>query len=143
LPKWLAMIPALFKTFRHLPLRRLSITANGHTEKYRSPCVFVGNNDYRLGGSSLGERDRLDRGRLSLYVAKSAGRLAFVRLVLHLLLGSLDSAKDFQSLAVSSIAIKSKRKRVLASFDGEVEFIPTPLNYSIKPGALRVFAKAT
>ena len=139
LPKWLAMIPAILRTLRNLPLRRLSITAAGGTETYRSPCVFVGNNEYHLAGSSVGERDRLDRGHLSLYIARSQGTRALILLVLRTLLGSLDSAKDLQSFAVPSVKIKSRRKRLLVSFDGEIEFVRTPLSYAIKPGALRVF----
>jgi len=140
LPKWLAMIPALLRTLWNLPLRRLSITAAGGTGTYRSPCVFIGNNDYHLAGSSAGERDRLDGGHLSLHIARSQGRRALILLVLRTLLGSLDSAKDLQSFAVPSVEIKSKRKRLLVSFDGEIEIIRTPLSYRIKPGALLVFA---
>jgi diacylglycerol kinase family enzyme len=139
LPKWLAMIPAILRTLWNLPLRRLSITAAGGTETYRSPCVFVGNNEYHLAGSSAGGRDRLDRGKLSLHIARSQGRRALIRLVLRTLMGSLDSTKDLQSFAVPSVEIKSKRKRLLVSFDGEIEIVHTPLNYTIKPGALRVF----
>jgi len=101
--------------------------------------VFVGNNDYQLGGSSAGERDRLDRGHLSLYIAKSQSRRALIVLGLRSLLGTLDSAKDFQRFAIPSVTIGSRRKRLLVSFDGEIEIVRTPLKYAIKPGALRVF----
>jgi len=47
LPKWLAMIAACLRAVRHFPLRRLTISAEGWTQSYRSPCVFVGNNEYR------------------------------------------------------------------------------------------------
>ena len=142
MPKWLAMIPAMLRTLWNLPVRRLTITAAGRTETFRSPCVFVGNNNYRLTGAAVGERDQLDQGRLCLYIARSQRRLALLGLVLRALLGWLDSARDLQSLAVASVAIGSRRKRLLASFDGEIEIVRTPIRYSIKPAALRVFAGA-
>lgn len=141
LPKWLAMIPALLKTLRYLPLRRLSITAGGRSETFRSPCVFVGNNAYGLAGASFGKRERLDQNSLCLYIAKTQDRLAFVRLVLRSLLGTIDSAEEFQSFAVPTVLISSRRKRLLASFDGEIAIVRTPLNYAIMPRALRVFVK--
>jgi diacylglycerol kinase family enzyme len=142
MPKWLATIPAMLRTLRSLPMRRLTITAAGRTETFRSPCVFVGNNDYRLTGAAVGERDRLDQGRMCLYVARSQHRRALLGLVLRALLGWLDQAKDLQSLAAASVAIGSRRKRLLASFDGEIEIVRTPIRYTIRPGALRVFAGA-
>lgn len=141
LPKWLAMIPAMLRTLRNLPLRKLSITAAGGTSTYRSPCVFVGNNEYHLTGSIAGERDRLDGGRLSLHIARTQGRGAMVLLVVRTLLGWLDSAKDMQSLAVPTVAIRSRRTRLLVSFDGEIAMVRTPLNYRIRTRALDVFVQ--
>lgn len=140
MPKWLAMIPAMLRTLLNLPLRRLRITAAGGSEAYRSPCVFVGNNEYRLEGASIGERDRLDGGHLSLYIAKLQGRWQLMLLGLRALLGSLDSTRDLQTFAVPSVEIQSRRKVLLVSFDGEIETVRTPLRYTIKPRALLVFA---
>jgi diacylglycerol kinase family enzyme len=139
LPKWLAMIPATLRTLWNLPLRRLSVTIAGATVTYRSPCVFIGNNEYQLAGSSAGERNRLDRGNLSLHVARSQGRGALILLILRTMLGSLDSTNDLKSFAVRSIKINSRRKRLLVSFDGEIEIVRTPLSYAIRPGVLRIF----
>ena len=140
LPKWLAMIPAALRTIWNLPLRRLSVSAGGWTTGFRTPCVFIGNNQYTLNGASMGGRDRLDGGRLSLYIAKSQSRIALLWLVLRSLLMVLDTAKDLQNIQLQAFEIKSRRKRLLVSFDGEIEIFRTPLNYKIRAGALRVFA---
>ncbi|MDQ4136742.1 MAG: NAD(+)/NADH kinase, partial [Pseudomonadota bacterium] len=66
--RWVATLLAAFRTLRYLPLRRLSVRAEGWVEPCRTPCVFVGNNQYRLTGPALGTRERLDEGRLYLYV---------------------------------------------------------------------------
>jgi diacylglycerol kinase family enzyme len=140
LPKWIAMVPAMLRVLRNLPLRRLSITINGRSEVLRSPCVFVGNNVYSLALSSRSWRDRMNEGRLCIYVARAQSRAGFVLLALRALLQHLDSARDFQSLTPPQITISSRRKRLLVACDGEVEVISSPLHYSTKPGALLVFA---
>lgn len=140
LPKWLAMIPAALRTIWNLPLRRLSVSAGGWTTGFRTPCVFIGNNQYTFNGASMGGRDHLDGGRLCLYIARSQSRGALLLLVLRSLLMVLDTAKDLQSIQLQAFEIRSRRKRLLVSFDGEIEFFRTPLNYTIRAGALRVFA---
>jgi diacylglycerol kinase family enzyme len=140
LPKWLAMIPATLRTLRNLPLRRLSIAGAGPAETFRSPCVFIGNNEYHLAGSSVGRRDRLDRGCLSVHVARSQSRLGLILLALRPLLNLLDTGKDLRSFQLPAVTIKSSKKRLLVALDGEIAMVRTPLNYAIRPGALRVFA---
>src|SRR6202047_2319390 len=76
LSKWIAMILAMPRVLRNLPLFRLTILVEGTVESCRSPCVFVGNNEYRISGPGLGARERLDRGELCLYVARTQGRLS-------------------------------------------------------------------
>ena len=43
---------------------------------------------------------------------------------------------------VGSAEIVSRRKRLLVALDGEVEILKSPLRYSTRPGALRVFVPA-
>jgi YegS/Rv2252/BmrU family lipid kinase len=143
LPKWLAMILAAFRALRYFPVRRLSIRAAGATETDRSPCVFVGNNIYRLNGRSLGTRDRLDEGQLSLYVAKQQSRIALLWLSCRSFLGLLDEQRDLRSFIVPTVDISSRHSRLLVAFDGEVDTMRSPLHYRIRPRALRVFAPST
>jgi diacylglycerol kinase family enzyme len=143
LPKPLALILASLKALRYFPLRRLSIRTSGWTEAYRSPCMFVGNNVYRLSGPSLGTRDRLDEGQLSLYVAKQQSRLALLWLASRSFLGFLDQQRDLRTFNLAAVEISSRHRRLLVAFDGEIETFKSPLQYRIRPGALRVFAPFT
>jgi diacylglycerol kinase family enzyme len=140
LPKWLAMIPAVLRALRYFPVRRLSIRAAGAAEAYRSPCVFVGNNIYRIKGPSLGTRDRLDEGQLSVYVARQQSRLALLWLSCRAFFGFLDEQRDLGSFNVPAVEISSRHRQLLVSFDGEIETMRSPLHYRIRPRALRVFA---
>ena len=140
LPKWLAMILAGLRALRYFPLRRLLIRTAGGATEYRSPCVFVGNNVYRISGRSLGTRDRLDEGQLSVYVAKQQSRLALLWLAFRSVLGFLDQQTDLRAFHLPAVEISSHHRRLLIAFDGEIEAIRSPLHYRIRPGALRVFA---
>src|SRR4029079_4433039 len=74
--KWTAMAFATWRTLRHFPIRRLHIRAGDMAEPYRSPCVFIGNNEYCLTGREAAKRGRLDGGELCVYVARRHSRFA-------------------------------------------------------------------
>ena len=70
LGKWLAMSLAFVRMLWRFPRRRLRLRAEGWTTPYRTPCLFVGNNEYSMELLSLGQRRRLDGGELWLGVVK-------------------------------------------------------------------------
>jgi diacylglycerol kinase family enzyme len=140
--KWVAMFWAALRMLRYFPLRRLSIRAEGWSEPCRTPCVFVGNNEYCLDASSFGTRERLDTGTLCLYVAKQQSRLALLWLAFRSAIGFLDRKRDLRTFKAKSVDISTRRKRLLVALDGEVTVMRSPLEYRVRPGALRVFVPA-
>jgi diacylglycerol kinase family enzyme len=139
LAKWPAMILAMLRAWAHFPLRRLSIHAEGRTDRWRSPLVLVGNNEYALTGLSFGTRERLDRGELCLYVAKKQSRMSLFWLACRSVLGLLDSSEDLRIFKLSAAEIRSHASRLHVACDGEVEVMRSPLHYRTRSGALRVF----
>jgi diacylglycerol kinase family enzyme len=96
----------------------LGITIDG--QPIESRVVLVSNNAYKLDFFSLGERERLDGGRLHLYVPTGLARRAWVdreaeRFVIGATAGKLDAAVD-----------------------GEPEELETPIEFTLEPRALRV-----
>jgi diacylglycerol kinase family enzyme len=140
LPKWLAMIIAGLRAVRHVRMHRLVISAAGEQRPYRSPCVFIGNNDYCVSGLALGSRERLDRGRLCLFVARQQSAAGLAWMALRCVLGLLDDERDLRSLTAPAVDIASRRGVLHVALDGEVEILRPPLHYRIRPGALQVFA---
>jgi len=140
--KWIATILAAIRTLRYLPVRRLSVLAEGSVEPCRTPCVFVGNNQYRLAAPALGTRERLDEGRLYLYVAPEQDRVRLLWLAARSALGLVDASHDLRVLKVDCAAIHSRTSRLVISMDGEVAILRPPLTYRVRPGALQVFAPA-
>jgi diacylglycerol kinase family enzyme len=137
LSKWPAMIMAGFRAFWNLPLHRLRIRAQNWQEACRSPCVFIGNNEYHLKGSSIGSRERLDGGELCLFVARQQGRLALLWVAVRCVAGLVDQS-DLRTVATPAVEVSSRRKRLLVAFDGEIQWMQTPLHYRIRSAAIRV-----
>jgi diacylglycerol kinase family enzyme len=140
LGKWTAMALATWRTLRHFPLRRLRIRAGNVAEPYRSPCVFIGNNEYCLTGRVAGKRERLDAGELCVYVAKRQTRFALFWLACRSLAGFMDQSRDLRAVKAADVEITSRTSRLLVALDGEVAMMRTPLRYRARPDALRVFA---
>lgn len=96
----------------------LGLTIDG--EPVEAQVALVSNNDYRLELFSLGERERLDEGRLHLYLARGW------------------RVSEWEERACTSLTIDAARHRIKAAVDGEPAAFETPLEFRIEPQALRV-----
>lgn len=138
LAKWMAMVPAFFRMMRHFPRRRLRISAAGFERPYRTPCLFVGNNEYSMELFTARRRRRLDSGKLWLYVVKPREPLEFFWMVCRLCFGRMDQARDLDRFEVTEAEVGAKSSRLPVALDGDVHIMHTPLHYRSRPGALRV-----
>src|SRR6202521_3864615 len=136
--KWVALALASISVLEHYSLLRVRLRVDGKEISRKTPLVFIGNNKYEMEGLNFGDRKRLDAGELSLYVPNRARRIDLVRMAFLALFGRLHDAGDFEVLSANQISIETRRQRTSVSTDGEVNQMKTPLNYCIRPGALRV-----
>jgi diacylglycerol kinase family enzyme len=139
LANWIAMVPAFIRMFRHFPRQRLRITAKDFAKPYRTPVLFVGNNEYGMDLFTFGRRHRLDAGRLWFYVVKPRTPLAFFWMVCRLCFGRIDQGRDLDTFTLAEATIDASASRLPVALDGEVEIMQTPLHYRSRPRALRVF----
>jgi diacylglycerol kinase family enzyme len=112
----LAGLRALWLSLRRWP----GIWASIDGEPVKARVVLVANNAYELNLFSIGERERLDEGRLHLYAAK----------------GWLPGAWDERS--GERFTIDARPGKLQAAVDGEPVELETPLELSVERGALRV-----
>jgi diacylglycerol kinase family enzyme len=139
--KWPALAWATFMAVRRSAFMTVRLKLDEQESIYRTTFVFIGNNDYVMEGFDIGKRERLDRGRLSLYVSHRRGRWGLLLLALRALFHRLQ-ARDFDALTAQSIVVETRRRALHVATDGEVCTLPTPLEYRIRPGALRVLVPA-
>jgi YegS/Rv2252/BmrU family lipid kinase len=137
--KWPAAFWAAVAVLRRYPFLDIKIRIGDEILKRKTPFVFVGNNQYEMEGFKVGARERLDEGKLSLYVVQRTGRIGLVVLAIRSLFKMLRQSKDFEEYLVEEIEIETRRrKNLLVAFDGEVTAMSAPLEYTIKPKALKV-----
>ena len=113
---------------------------DGERHQYKTPLLFVGNNDYEIEGGRLGRRARLDAGKLSLYLVPAATRVSMLRLLGGALIGRVRGAGMLIEFSVDRFTVTTRPRRLRVAFDGEVRRMPPPLHYRILPAALRVVA---
>ncbi|HEX2886301.1 diacylglycerol/lipid kinase family protein [Vineibacter terrae] len=139
LAKWSAMALAAIRTLWKFPRRRLAIVVEGRSMPHKTPCVFIGNNEYSLSLPDLGGRARLDCGELWLSVVRPRNRLALLWLGLCAVIGRTDLTDDLTTQCATEVEIRSRASRLPVALDGEVEIMRPPLRYRSRPKALRVF----
>jgi diacylglycerol kinase family enzyme len=136
--KWVAFFWSVIAVLRRHVFLGLRLVANGEKSIRRTPFVFIGNNEYQMEGFNIGTRQRINAGQLSVYSVNHAGRWGLFKLALRSLFGQLNQAKDFDAFCTPDVLIESRHKQLLASTDGEVNMMKTPLHYEVQPGALQV-----
>lgn len=136
--KWPAFFWAIIQAFRRYPFLDVRLRLNGKFIDRKTPFVFVGNNQYAMDLLSIGMRDRLDRGELSIYITHRTSRARLIGLGLRAVLGRLREDKDFLAFNSSEVKIETRHKRLRVAFDGEIDVMRPPLHYRIRTRALRV-----
>lgn len=140
--RWLSEAIAAARVLREYRQLLVEVMGAGVDRVARTPFVFVGNNEYHLAGGQFGARPQLDRGVLHVCMAPGIGRMRFAAIVASALVGRLATGGQFESMCLPSCAIRSVAPRLLVSLDGEVALLDTPLNYRVRPRALRVIVPA-
>ena len=140
--KWVALLQAAREALNDPPFLRVTLRVLDDEARVRTPFVFVGNNRYEMDLFALGKRSALDRGELSLYVARNARRWGIVRLALRALVGRLRQDKDFEAITVPGVDVSVPRRTVRVALDGELFRMESPVRFRVLPRALRVLVPA-
>jgi diacylglycerol kinase family enzyme len=98
--------------------RPVGIAVDG--ERLSARVVLVSNNAYALDVFSIGERERLDEGRLHLYAPHGVLR------------------PTWEEREGECFTIDARARHLRAAVDGEPELLATPIAFRIEPAALRL-----
>lgn len=136
--KWLALLPACLSVLRRFPLVEVRLAAGPEAEQLATPLLFVGNNQYEPNLLAVRGRTSLDGGELGVYLVTGRGRSTLLRLAWRSLVGRLDQDRDFRRLCLPALRVDTPRRRLAVAADGEVLSLRPPLEYRVRPRALRV-----
>jgi diacylglycerol kinase family enzyme len=102
--------------------------------------VEVANNPYAKPDepSAAGTRPRLDTGRLEVDIVAYKNQTELRALVAAASMGAVERAGAYQRWTGERVRVHSKEGTVRAGVDGESIEFPSPLDISIRPGALRI-----
>jgi diacylglycerol kinase family enzyme len=143
LGKWIAAAWASLAVLRRHPFMAVRIIMEEQATVRRTPFVFVGNNEYRMVGLNAGSRDLLTQGRLALYVLNAERRVGLLRLAWRVLWKGVNEVEELELLTLERATIETRRRHLQVALDGEVVPLESPLEYRIRPLALRVHVPAT
>jgi diacylglycerol kinase family enzyme len=104
----------------------------------RTPYILIANNEHAMSGSKPWERERMDEGALWVYVLRDRSRMALLRVLFGVLTGRLKAEDEFDRIRASDVWIKTGRRRVDVSIDGEIVTMDSPLHFRSRPRELRV-----
>jgi diacylglycerol kinase family enzyme len=139
--RWtLATAQAAWRSLLRFRARTVTLRVNGRVWRVTTPLVFVGNNRYETRLLALGRRAALDEGLLWVYVARNASRLGVLRLAARTVLGRLEQAEDFESVAATELELRTYGVHLRVAVDGELIPMTSPLRCRVRPRALRVVA---
>jgi diacylglycerol kinase family enzyme len=133
--KWPAAVVSTFRALFQFHKYHVSIG----DDDFKTPFIFIGNNDYHFDDSVDGLRDRLDAGVLSVYIVKSSRRSALLKILFASLFHKLDSVDSFDYRKTKKLVINTKKTRAVSvSHDGEVSKIRSPLTYEVHAKHLNI-----
>lgn len=129
----------------HRPLR-LHLACQGVARDVRTPTLFVANNALQLEQIGVAEAGVLDQGQLVALMLKPIGTLAMLGLLLRGAIGRLGEADDVQHFGFEQLTVqpaaRRRAARVKVATDGEIHWLPAPLEFRVAPQPLWLLAPA-
>jgi diacylglycerol kinase family enzyme len=114
----------------------VSIAIDGKRVDRRTAGIVVSNNP--LGEGHLPYADRLDGGRLAVYVTSAHGWLQLARVTASVGLGTAADHPLVEVFETSTTEIAAGTRAIPATIDGELANLPGPLRIDCVPAGLRV-----
>jgi len=137
--KWPAFVLATVRILRHYRGVVVKIEVDGRQAVYRTPFVFVGNNEYEVDGIGLGRRASLDGGLLFVYLTPRVRTRDLPKLLAKALLGRVRRSGAFEIVSATELWIDTPTaRRIRVALDGEIVMMTTPLHFRTAPRALGV-----
>jgi diacylglycerol kinase family enzyme len=142
IPTVIGMGKQVFKAVYHWPGFHFQIDYDGQHLKVVTRLLTIANNAYADGGKGFLSRPRLDAGKLTMYVSRHSSRLGFMWFSVGLLLRFWQHNKHLEMIDAEHITIRSRHRHLVVCADGENKRLAVPLEFRIRPGALKVLAPA-
>jgi diacylglycerol kinase family enzyme len=108
----------------------------------RVQTLVVANNSYDQRFGAFMARRRIDRGTLTAYLIRSLKLNDMLRLAFEMLAGKWRNDEVVEYERVKELVVGIRKPRVLVTMDGEILWLDSPLQFSVRPKSLNVLAAA-
>lgn len=133
-----AISEAAYTLFHSAPAR-FEVTVSGEeVVKVRSNMLMIANNRYTGAVGMRPTRERLDRGKLALYLADSRDGVDLVARVMEVLRGEIESSEAIDQRETTQCIVTAEDDCVTVAVDGEPMELASPVDVRIDPRALTV-----
>lgn len=106
--------------------------------RVKAMSIAVSNNPLAPAVGAIPKRESIDMGKLALYLSKHKTGAAMGWSIARRMAGRWEDDPEIEELIADEIILRSNRRRVRLSNDGEIVEMNTPLHYTVKPRALNV-----
>jgi YegS/Rv2252/BmrU family lipid kinase len=124
------------------PLYTVEVLADGQTARHQTTTLFFGCNALQLGDFNVAAAECLRHQKLAVLLLKLHNRWEASLAACAALLGRLDEVYTTEVFCASSIRVQTGRRALKVAIDGEIVLQRSPLDVTLRPGALQVFAPA-
>jgi diacylglycerol kinase family enzyme len=118
----------------------LTVLADGHEVRVRTPLLFVARSAYQLESFGLAGSDCVAEGRFAVFAAPDTGRAGMFLKSWRLVRQKMEEGRDFDLLCADEVTIAAKSLHLTVACDGEKRRMRTPLRLRVHKDALDVFA---
>lgn len=137
--KILATLRALLMVMTNPPRLTVRVTLEDKTFDLETPALVVSNNLF--GPDHLPYADELDRGELGVYICTSHRPADVLQVTLEALLGAWHQRGRVKTLTARSMTVERRsrrRRRIVATVDGELVTFDGAIEMTVRPGCLTV-----
>jgi diacylglycerol kinase family enzyme len=128
------------QVWRRYPRMRLTVVVDGQEHPVRTRAMVVSNNPLSPRPGPPG-RDRLDTGRLVVYLTQARTRWDLLGLAAKLPTGTWLTDRRLRTYEGESVQVHTSQLTMMSVMsDGEIVQLEVPLRYEIEPRALAVLA---
>lgn len=139
-PGPLRLLGRALRVLRRYPRMRLTFVVDGQEHEARTRAAVVSCNPLAAGPAPIPGRDRLDAGRLAVYVTRDRTRWDLAVVAARLFDGTWQRDPRIRRYDGTVVQVRSPFGYMSVMSDGEIAQLSLPLRYEIRPRALAVLA---
>ena len=138
--RWIAMLSALKSLLEWRLQLVLDAEVDGELVKLRTANVFLCNNRVQLERLGIQEYivDQVGEGRMACLLLPMMRWWQKLRMVAAAAFGKLGEERQLQSFPLRSLTVGGKARRLKVATDGEVQWMQSPVRFTVSPRPLRV-----